>query len=165
LRLGFSTLLQAELQGFESDHAQRALDAQHQLVVQSIQVIEILGVGDQGVEDLAQFQQVRPILVGARQPRELAAEHETHLAEGDTRQELPETRARSRAAGRARSQVTLSLREPERLYWATYLANDRVLFLQINGTLDDPGMNPSRRFSSAPSKGSPPGSRPSPSWT
>ncbi len=63
--LFFAALLQAELQGLELDHAQRSLDAQHQLVVQTIQVIEVLRIGDQGIEDLTQLDQLTPVLVGA----------------------------------------------------------------------------------------------------
>jgi hypothetical protein len=35
--------------------------------------------------------------------------------------------------------VPFTLEKPDRLYRATWLADDRILFVQINGTMDDPG--------------------------
>ena len=50
------------------DYTQRALDAEHQLIVHSIQIVEILRIADQSIGNLIQFQQMTPVLVRARQP-------------------------------------------------------------------------------------------------
>ena len=105
--LGLAPVLQAQLQGPELDHAQRALDAEHLLVVETAEVVEVLRVAEQRVEDPAQLHQVTPILVGAREPREFATEHQAHLAECDAREQFLEAFTRRGTAGGAQSQVSV----------------------------------------------------------
>src|SRR5690348_15491526 len=49
----------------EFDYAERSLDAQHQLVIEIIQIVDLLLVGNQGSEDLAHLQQSTPVFVRA----------------------------------------------------------------------------------------------------
>jgi len=63
--LGLAALLHTQLQRTELQHAQGALDAQQQLIVQPIQVVDVVGVADERVEHPAQLHQVAPVLVGA----------------------------------------------------------------------------------------------------
>jgi len=63
--LGLAALLHAQLQRAELQHAQGAFDAEQQLIVEPVQVVEVVGVADEGVEHAAQLHQVTPVLVGA----------------------------------------------------------------------------------------------------
>jgi len=42
--------------------------------------------------------------------------------------------------------VPITLQDPNRFYWATYLTGGKVLFLQINVMMDEPGREPLRTF-------------------
>ena len=46
-------------------------------------IIHPIGVGDQRIEQRADFQKLMPIAAGARQSRHLDAEHETDIAKAD----------------------------------------------------------------------------------
>src|ERR1700730_18269452 len=46
-------------------------------------IIHPIGVGDQRIEQRADFQKLMPIAAGARQSRHLDAEHETDIAQAD----------------------------------------------------------------------------------
>jgi len=52
------------------------------LVIQEIKVVEMVGIGDEDIEQLTQLQQVTPVLIGAREPRELTAEYDADIAHG-----------------------------------------------------------------------------------
>lgn len=94
--------LQSSAARTQLDHAERALDAKNQLVVEPIQIVDTLSVTDQRVQDSAQLHQLTPILVGTRQPRGLAAEDHADLTERDTGQQLLEAFAVSFSAYRYR---------------------------------------------------------------
>src|SRR5262245_6341893 len=47
------------------DYAECSFDAQHQLVIEIIQIVDLLLVGNQGSEDLAHLQQSTPVFVRA----------------------------------------------------------------------------------------------------
>jgi len=80
-RLGLKTLLQAHPQHLELDHTKSALDAQHELVIEYCEVIQLVCVTDQRTKDLTDLEQLTPVSVGARQPRHLATEHQAHFAQ------------------------------------------------------------------------------------
>ena len=67
-RFGLLAREQSLAYDLQFDHAERPFDAQHQLVIEVIQVIYLLLVGDQGSKDLADLQQTAPVLVRAGQP-------------------------------------------------------------------------------------------------
>ena len=67
-----------------------ALEPQHESVVEIGRVIDAVGVGDQGVGDRAQIQQLIPVGVVAGQPRHLDAQHDPDLAQPDVGDQLLE---------------------------------------------------------------------------
>jgi hypothetical protein len=84
--------------------AHRALQAEHEPVVEIGRVIHAVGVGDQCVGQRAQVQQVVPVGVVAGQPRHLDAQHDPDLAQPDRGDQLPEAGA-SRRLGARTAQV------------------------------------------------------------
>jgi hypothetical protein len=80
----------------------RALEPEHEPIVVQRRVIHAVGVGDQRVGQRAQIQQLVPVGVAPRQPRDLDPEHDPHLAQADVGHQLleavPALRARARAA-------------------------------------------------------------------
>jgi hypothetical protein len=52
-------------------HAEGPLNFKHQLVIEIIQVVNLLLVGDEGSKNLAHLQQPAPVFVRAGQPRDL----------------------------------------------------------------------------------------------
>src|ERR1051326_3317842 len=44
----------------EFDYAERSFDTQHQLIIEIIQIVDLLLVGNEGSEDLTHFQQSAP---------------------------------------------------------------------------------------------------------
>ena len=62
------------------DDTQRPLDAQDQLVIQVIQVIDLLLVSDERAEDLAHLHEAAPVLVRAGEPGHLSTDDDAHLA-------------------------------------------------------------------------------------
>src|SRR5215831_17618632 len=60
---GFGLLarLQPLAYDLQFDDTERPFDAQHQLIVEVIQIIDLLLVGDEGSKDLANFQQTAPV--------------------------------------------------------------------------------------------------------
>ena len=63
--------------------AHRSLQSQHQTVVVVARVIQAVGVGDQGVGQRAQIQQVIPVGVTPGQARHLLAQHQSDVAQPD----------------------------------------------------------------------------------
>ena len=67
-----------------------ALEPQYEAVVEIARVIDAVGVGDQGVGDRTQIQQLIPVGVVAGQPRHLDAQHDPDLAQTDVGDQLLE---------------------------------------------------------------------------
>ena len=82
--------------------AHRALEPEHEAVVEIARVIDPVGVGDQRVGQRAQIQQLIPVGVVAGQPRHLDAEHDPDLAQADIGDQVlepvPRRRLRTGAA-------------------------------------------------------------------
>src|SRR5918996_1277464 len=96
---------QAGAQHVQLGLAHRALETQHQPVVEAGRVVDAIGVGDQRVGDTGQVQQPIPVGVGAGQPRHLQAEHDPYTTKGDVGGDSSE--ARACGAGRARDAKVL----------------------------------------------------------
>ena len=80
----------------------RSLKAQHEAVVIAARMVDAVGVGDQGVGQRAQIQQLIPVGVGAGQPRALQRQHDPGLAQPDIGDQLRKPRpARRRGTGPA----------------------------------------------------------------
>jgi hypothetical protein len=71
----------------------RALEAEHEPVVERLGVIQPVVVADDGVGDRAQVQQPIPVGVVAGQPACFQAEHQPDAAEGDLGGQAGEPRA------------------------------------------------------------------------
>src|ERR1700758_3021734 len=65
----------------ELDDAERSFDAQHQLVVEIIQIVDLLLVSDKRSKDLTNLQQPTPISVRAGQPRYLSAADDANFSQ------------------------------------------------------------------------------------
>jgi hypothetical protein len=63
--LGLASLLHAQLQRPELQHAKGPLDAEQQLIVEPVQVVDVVGIADERVEHAAQLHQMAPVFVGA----------------------------------------------------------------------------------------------------
>ena len=66
-RFGLLPRLHSLTQNLQLDHAQRSFDAQHQLIVQIIQIVDLLLISDQSSKNLTHLQEPAPILVRAGQ--------------------------------------------------------------------------------------------------
>jgi len=64
------------------------LQAQQEAVVETLQVVDPVGVDDRRVGQRAELEQTLEVRVGARQPRDLQAEDRTHLAQADPPDQL-----------------------------------------------------------------------------
>src|ERR1051326_5464270 len=64
-RLGFLAGEHSLPYHLEFDYAKRSFDTQHQLVIEIIQIVDLLLVGNEGSEDLTHFQQSAPVFVRA----------------------------------------------------------------------------------------------------
>ena len=80
-RLGFPAREHPRLQDMQFGFGHRPFQAQQQTIVVMGWIIHPIGVGDQRIEQRADFQKLMPIK--ARQSRHLDAEHETDIAEPD----------------------------------------------------------------------------------
>src|SRR6516164_8101180 len=49
----------------EFDYAERSFDAEHQLIIEIIQIVDLLFVSNEGSENLTHFQQSAPVFVRA----------------------------------------------------------------------------------------------------
>jgi len=74
--------------------AEGALQPEQEPVVVVGWIIEAVLVGEQGPEDGADFQELMPVLVGARQAAHLQTEEDAHLVECDGGEQALEARAR-----------------------------------------------------------------------
>jgi hypothetical protein len=66
--LRLHALQQAQLQDLELHHTERPLDPQHELIIDQAHVVDLLRIADERVEQLADLQQVTPVLVRAGEP-------------------------------------------------------------------------------------------------
>jgi hypothetical protein len=80
--------------------AHRALEPQHEPVVEVPRMVDAVRVGDQRVGHGAQIEQLIPIGVVPSQPRHLQAEHDPDLAQPDVRDQLLEPRPPGRVRAR-----------------------------------------------------------------
>ena len=64
-RFGLLPRQQSLAYDLEFDHAECPFDAQHQLIVEIIQIVDLLLVGDKRSKDLTHLQQPTPVFVGA----------------------------------------------------------------------------------------------------
>jgi len=106
-RLVVGTREQPLPEHLELDDAERSFDAEHQLVVERREVVELVPVADQGVEDLAGLAQAAPVFVGARQPRRLAADDDSDLAQRGGGEHPLESLSRGGREACARSEVVV----------------------------------------------------------
>src|SRR5216684_8458096 len=67
-RFGLLSCLQSLSKDLQFDDAQRSLDAQDQLVIEIIQIIDLLLISDQSSKNLAHLQQPAPVFVCTGQP-------------------------------------------------------------------------------------------------
>src|SRR5437879_675016 len=67
-RFGLLSCLQSLPKDLQFDDAERSLDAQDQLVIEIIQIIDLLLIGDEGSKNLAHLQQPAPVFVRTGQP-------------------------------------------------------------------------------------------------
>src|SRR5260370_29038421 len=67
-RFGLLSCLQSLPKDLQFDDAQRSLDAQDQLVIEIIQIIDLLLISDQSSKNLAHLQQPAPVFVCPGQP-------------------------------------------------------------------------------------------------
>src|SRR5712692_4436710 len=78
-RFGLLSCLQSLPKDLQFDDAQRSLDAQDQLVIEIIQIIDLLLISDQSSKNLAHLQQPAPVFVCPGQPLDLPAADDSHL--------------------------------------------------------------------------------------
>ena len=65
---GLLSCLQSLPKDLQFDDAERSLDAQEQLVIEIIQIIDLLLISDQSSKNLAHLQQPAPVFVWTGQP-------------------------------------------------------------------------------------------------
>ena len=82
-RLLSFALVQPQLDLMQFGLAHDPGQAEQQPVMIDTRVVEALAIGDQHAEQRAQFQELMPITVVARQPRGIEAQHQPCLAEAD----------------------------------------------------------------------------------
>src|SRR5580765_6072430 len=68
---GLLSCLQSLPKDLQFDDAERSLDAQDQVVIEIIQIIDLLLIGDQGSKNLAHLQQPAPVFVRTGLPSDL----------------------------------------------------------------------------------------------
>jgi hypothetical protein len=91
----------------EFDHAERSFDAQDQLVIQVIQVVDLLFVGNERPEDLAHLQQSTPVFIRAGQPRYVSAANDSDLSQCNRAENTLESFPTSGRHARTKPQVTI----------------------------------------------------------
>src|SRR5215468_3183782 len=91
----------------EFHNAERSFDAQHQLIVEIIQIVDLLLVSDKRSKDLTHLEQPTPIFVGAGEPRYFPAADDTDLSQCYQAEHPLEAFALGGGDPRARSQVTI----------------------------------------------------------
>ena len=82
-RLGFPAREHPRLQDMQFGFRHRPFQAQQQTIVVIGRIIHPIGIGDQRIEQRADFQKLMPIAAGARQSRHLDAEHKADIAEAN----------------------------------------------------------------------------------
>src|SRR6516164_1436341 len=73
---------QACTQDMEFGFRHRALEPQHQPIVEQARMIDAVGIADEGMGDAAQIEQTVPVGVVAGQARDLQSQHDSDLTEG-----------------------------------------------------------------------------------
>ena len=114
---GQQPLPHAALQYLELHHTERPLDTEHQLIIQQVDIVELLLVANKRAEELTDLQQLTPVFVVARQPRELATEDDPDFGQRHLTDQLFEPRPPPATGRRADAQVgveDLHLRPPHR---------------------------------------------------
>src|ERR1700747_3663510 len=106
-RFGLLPRQQSLAYDLEFDHAECPFDAQHQLIVEIIQIVDLLLVSDKRSKDLTNLQQPTPVFVRAGEPRYFPAADDTDLSQCHQAEDTLETFALSGGEARARSQVTI----------------------------------------------------------
>src|SRR3954447_7068493 len=97
-----ASLLEPRPHDVELGLAHRALEAQQEAVVEKPRVVHAVVVGDEGSRQGADLEQVVPVPAGAREARDLEAEHQADVAEADLGdQPLEAGPLRRRGAGAA----------------------------------------------------------------
>jgi hypothetical protein len=91
----------------EFHDAERSFDAQYQLIVEIIQIVDLLLVSDKRSKDLADLQQPTPVFVRAGEPRYFPAAEDSDLSQCHQAEDTLEALALSGGKARARSQVTI----------------------------------------------------------
>ena len=81
--LGTLPGVQARLEQMQLCLAHRAFETQQKAVVEVARVVDAIGVGDEGVEQGADLEQLVPIAAGAGEPRHLDAEDQPDMAEAN----------------------------------------------------------------------------------
>src|SRR6516164_10654211 len=79
-RFGFLAGLHSLPKNLQLDDTERSFDAQNQLVVEIIQVIDLLLVSNERPKDLAHFYQSAPVLVRARKPGSLSTRNDSYIS-------------------------------------------------------------------------------------
>ena len=67
-----------------------SLQPEQQAVIIGRRIIDAIDIGDQGVEQRADFQQLMPVPAGARQPRHLRPQHQPNMAQTHLRHQALE---------------------------------------------------------------------------
>ena len=93
--------LEAGAQDVELGFRHRALEAEHEAVVEQGRMIEPVAIADQGVRHAAEVQEAIPVGVVAGEAGHLQAEHEADVAQRHLRRQLREPRARDHARARS----------------------------------------------------------------
>jgi hypothetical protein len=115
------------------DHAECPLDSRHQLVIKVIQIVDPLLVGDQSSKNLAHLQQPAPVLVRARQTRDLPAAHDSNLSQSYPAEDALESFPARRSHPRTETEITvddLDISPAEITYPVGYLIL-KALTLQV----------------------------------
>jgi hypothetical protein len=84
---GLLARLQSLPKDLKLDDAEGPFHAKDQLVVEIVQIVDLLLVGDQGSKNLAHLQQTTPVFVRARQSRGLSTEPAPRLATSTRRRQ------------------------------------------------------------------------------
>src|SRR5437899_8701502 len=103
----FLASLHSLAKDLQLNHAKGPFDSQHQLVIKIIQVVDLLLIGDQSAKDLAHLQQPAPVLVRARQARNLPAAHDSNLSQSYPAEDALESFSTRRRHARAATKITV----------------------------------------------------------
>src|ERR1700755_646138 len=80
-RFGLLPRQQSLAYDLEFDDAERSFDAQHQLIVEITQIVDLLLVSDKRSKDLTHLEQRTPVFFGAGEPRYFPAADDTDLSQ------------------------------------------------------------------------------------